>query len=189
MKRRFNTHLVAVLVAFCAIFIGSCSKSDDDGGSGGDYYFRFKANGTTVDYSNTVKQAYYPGITSVNTTTTGVTGFSAIISASADVNQVLRNAVSVIMNGDAAFTTGIDYTTASNSPLTLMNFGYYDNSGKLFVMSKSLNIVNNPGSATVRYSVINDDIIQGVFSAHLYDNTQNAHVEITEGAFRVKRKP
>lgn len=189
MKRKFNTFIVAVLVACCAIFIGSCSKSGDDGGSGGDYYFRFKANGATVDYSNTVKQAYYPGTTSVNTTTTGVSGFSAIISATADINQVLRNAVSVVMNGDAAFTTGIDYTTASNSPLALMQFGYYDNSGKLFVMSKSLNIVNNPGSATVRYSVINDDIIQGVFSAHLYDQNSSAHVQITEGEFRVKRKP
>lgn len=189
MKRKFNTPLAAMLILCCAIFIGSCSKSGDDGGSGGDYYFRFKANGAAVDYSNTVKQAYYPGSTSVNTTTTGVTGFSSVISATADINQVLRNAVSVIMNGDAAFTTGIDYTTAGNSPLALMQFGYYDNSGKLYVMSKSLNLVNNPGSATVRFTVINDDIIQGVFSAHLYDNTLNAHVQITEGEFRVKRKP
>ncbi len=178
----------AIVVTVISLVLIGCSKSDKNGDEG-DFYFRFKANGTQVDYNTTINQAYYPGTTSVNTTTPSVPGFSAVISATKDINQTLRDAISVVMTGPVEFTTGTDYTTASNSGLTLMQFGYYDNSGKLFVMSTGLNLVNNPGNATVRYSIINDDIIQGQFSANIYDNTTSSNVQITEGEFRVKRKP
>ncbi len=189
MIRKFETFCNrAVVIIFVTLLFISCSKSDNKEGNG-DFYFRFKANGTQVDYSATINQAYYPGTTSVNTTTPSVPGFSAVISATKDISQTLHDAISVVMTGPTEFTTGIDYTTASNSGLTLMHFGYYDNSGKLFVMANSMNLVDNPGNASVRYRVINDEVIQGEFTAKVYDHTVSSNVQITEGEFRVKRKP
>jgi len=188
--KRVPSKLSLSLFIVLGLLIGlGCSKSSGNGSSTGDYYFRFKVNGADVNYNSTVQAAYYPGTTNVNVSTQGVAGYSAIISASANINQVARNAISVVINSPALYQTGLAYTTAANSNLGLMQFGYYDASGTLYLASKSISMVGSMSTASVQYTEITDDQIAGTFSGKLYTSNQQNFVDITAGEFRVKRRP
>lgn len=180
-----KNNFLAVFLILSLAFI-SCSKSSSNGGSG-DAYFRFKANGTTVDYSSEVRKAYSIGRSNVDIQAAGK--YSALLSASASNTDVLVNAISIMLIKDTRFETGISYEITGTGEPESFTMGYYDKNGKSFIAARSLSSIGLKGSGSVKYTSISEKYIEGEFSGVLYDNTQTEEVSITEGSFKLRRVP
>lgn len=195
MKKTYQHILLLLLVN--GLLLG-CSKSDDGpDNTAGEYYFRFKVDGTQVSYEFTPDtQINLTGIIDHDTTSdlyaVNIAGIDNIFETEP------TNRFTIFLGDSENFATEIAYTNlqgqGDKTPDSLFSMGYFDGEGNLY--SAGLNSTPTPlyDLATVRFTEITDSHISGSFSGTLkwYDTSGGTvelvgSVVITEGAFKVPR--
>ncbi|MCE7053113.1 hypothetical protein LZF95_00395 [Algoriphagus sp. AGSA1] len=183
--------LVFAAVLIAGLSSVGCSK-DSDANPQPEYYFRFKVDGSTVDYSDLVSQAFYPGTTSVNYYVEESDIYQSMIFSTANVNEVLKNALQIVTWHREPFSVNVTYSTtgsaSSQNVPHFFQFGYYDSSGTLYFAREQSYyepISLTATDATIRFTEISDTRIKGTFSGMLHNHNQTVWITITEGEFQV----
>ncbi len=179
------------------LLLQACNSDDDDNGvNPSEYFFRYKLNGSQVDYpfmgnsqvNLTGSMGYHE---STETYTLNVGGFRNIF-------ETGTNTVTILISSTDEIKTGITYSNVEGASNTVPDFmflmGYYDDEGDLYTTALNINSVPLWKQAYVRFEVINEHEIKGTFSGTLvrYDSSSGENVllgevALTEGEFKVPR--
>ena len=164
LKNHFK--LLVVFVALAAVSLSGCKK-DDDNGDGGQYYMRFKANGTTVEFK--VQASLVAAFGHAENVYNAVfTGYDAESNISIQVHD-----------GKAIEEKNYSGYILSGSAFVGALIAYKDKAGTVYTQGV-------PGNASITVSEITATEVRGTFSGTL-KATGKDDVIITEGEFFVKR--
>jgi len=167
MKKRVASRFFISIVFLMLVVFSSCSDNDES--SNGDLVIRFKANGTTVRYTNQP---------------------TLLFTAASSGNQYLA-----IISGFNDASSNLSLTLYSDSPIDKDTYsgysvvdivkgvviGYLDPKTGATFTSGGANV-----NATVTISDMNATTVRGTFQGVLKNN-QHADITITDGEFIVKR--
>ncbi len=165
LKNHFK--LLVVFVALAAVSLSGCKK-DDDNGDGGQYYMRFKANGTTVEFK--VQASLVAAFGHAENVYNAVfTGYDA------DSNISLQ----VFDSKDIVETTYSGYGLVGTSFVGAL-IGYKDTGETLYTQGATAS------DASVTISEITATTVKGTFQGTLKADGK-ANIAVTNGEFFVWR--
>ncbi|HVU55611.1 MAG TPA: hypothetical protein VHD83_11175 [Puia sp.] len=164
------------LAAFLPLLLAACKKSGGSGSTGGDYYMKFKLNGTQKSYST------------VSAVTSETGGYHTLaLSGAAATSAQSGEAMVILLNSTTAFTAGQTFSATMLRGIpaiqALLSYAESSQSGKGYTSSYP-NIT--PGAtATVTITAIDAAHVKGTFSCQLVDESDYTTVKytVTEGEF------
>ncbi|HMO62912.1 MAG TPA: hypothetical protein PKC39_11310 [Ferruginibacter sp.] len=169
MKKMFYSAFVLFVFLLFSIAFTGCKKSGS-GGGGGEYYVKFRANSSNINYTNQMG-LYFTATQSASSHIIIISGF----------NTAASN-ISLQVYSDAPITAGSysNYSLSSGIPVGVI-IGYQDEStGQLF------NSGPITSDAVITITEVNTNFIKGSFSGTL-KKSGLADINITAGEFYVKK--
>jgi hypothetical protein len=168
MKKKVKLILILVVLVSGAFLFESCSKEDEDPG---EYFMRFKANGTLVEYTNQLglsagfAQSGNQYVGTISGWNDASTNFSLLLYNQAPITESTYSGYAVSVNG----TVGVLFAHKEKE------------SGDVFSSG-----VTADYDARVTLSEITETGVKGTFSG-LIKAAGHPDITITEGSFFVKR--
>ncbi|WP_130854989.1 hypothetical protein [Olivibacter jilunii] len=191
-KLIYASSLMLAVLLFCG-----CSKSDPGPDMSSDYYFRFKVDGTQIEYPMQTDQINLTGTMgydeNARTHTIHVAGMK-------DIYQPQTHTLTFIMSDTEEFSKGVSYSNIPDAgddyPNFMFTLGYYDADGHLFSASgmgdQNMHGLYEP--AFIEFTEITNTHISGTISGTLswYDSSSGTNVLIgtviiSDGQFKVPR--
>ena len=168
---------IKTIVLLLAIFSFCSCKKDSSGSNSGNYYVKFKLNGSWVTWK-TVAGELGPDLADPSKTDFGVT-------ANDDAQKTVLD-ISIQIDG-SNFTTGV-YDSDNGSYWVVMSYLENANTANM----KYFDISDATGQPASKYTITVTSItateLRGTFSGnYLYDDLDQETKAITEGEFVVRR--
>lgn len=184
-----------ISIVFClGLLAGACSKSDDgpgdEGGTPGDYYIRYNANGVNHEYTDG-KLVYAIWLTLPDTDAR-----QCLIQGRMHADDQERDAVFFGVTDKEPLKTGTVYRLSErlewpeyHQSISRVFGSHYDTSGKKY-FAQLYQLPSLPfevkDEATAQFSQISDKTVKGTFSMRAYTTYPDLkEVVITDGEFYV----
>ncbi|MBX3256390.1 MAG: hypothetical protein KF862_19800 [Chitinophagaceae bacterium] len=184
-----RTVCACIGVLIVALSLLSCKKGGEQGDPGSEYYVRFKANGTRIEY-----KAYAEG--NFNKLAGGK--YASTLSGLKENFVGTKNNMSISLATASPNSTDVTYTnfSASSAGLQkaeLLSLGYFDDNGKFFMTWAEELAPALPATVETEARLIfteqTDKYLKGKFSGKMYNDDFSVKLDITDGEFYVKRIP
>lgn len=182
---------LTLLVAIASITLSGCSKSKSGGGGGPaiDYYVRFKANGTQIEYKASAETIY----NKQNGATERITTLGGTKEPFVATKNNLAIALTTVGDNSVNITfTNYATSAASFKKAKLLQFAFLDGNGKSF-QSWSDDFISvlpagTPTNGRLIFTEATSVYLKGNFSATLLSQDYLTRIDITDGEFYVKQR-
>ncbi len=185
--RAVNSCILAVI-----ILLSACKKSSDSNTAtpNGNYYVKFKSNGTQKEY-------YQNAAGNFNRAQSSGGKYSSAFGGTKDQFVAIKDnmALALVTNGQKQVNVNyVNYATTA-AGLTkgyIVQLAYYDENGVFFTTWSDDFILAIPSgtetNAKITITAANATSIKGTFSGVLYSNDYSKKLNVTEGDFFIELK-